>query len=243
MKISELVERTGVPKETIHYYLYYLREGVLRKPRKGGKNSADYSESYVGQIRIIKQLQENYFLPLSVIKKIIRQQQKQSSSEKYSLNFLSEYFRPLDRLIAVPVTGSESFRDVTGLSSKWQAKFEEWGVLGYELREGQPVYNSDDVILAKLIVSMGQLGFGPKDGYKPEDLRVIADFVREREYVKKVQKEFYQTSLGRLSPEEIEEKTIKFTEVMSLFFYHLYRKVIREEYGNVLNRKEGRDNG
>lgn len=238
MKISELVERTGVPKETIHYY---LREGVLRKPRKGGKNSADYNESYVGQIRIIKQLQENYFLPLSVIKKIIRQQQKQSSSEQYSLNFLSEYFRPLDRLIAVPVTGSESFREVTGLSSKWQAKFEEWGVLGYELREGQPVYNSDDVILGKLIVSMGQLGFGPKDGYKPDDLRVIAEFVRE--YVKKVQKEFYQTSLGRLSPEEIEEKTIKFTEVMSLFFYHLYRKVIREEYGNVLNRKEGRDKG
>ena len=105
MKISELAERTRVPKETIHYY---LREGVLRKPRKAGKNIADYNENYVEQIRIIKQLQEHYFLPLSVIKKIIRRHQKQSSSEKYSLNFLSEYFRPLDRLIAAAVTGQRS---------------------------------------------------------------------------------------------------------------------------------------
>jgi DNA-binding transcriptional MerR regulator len=232
MKISELVERTGVPKETIHYY---LREGVLRKPRKGTKNSADYNESYVDQIRIIKKLQEHYFLPLSVIKKIIRQHQKQTSSEKYSFNFLSEYFRPLDRLITVPVTGRDTFREITGLSNKWQTKFEEWGVIGYELRAGEPVYSSDDVILSKLIVGMDQLGFGPKDGYKPEDLRVIADFVRK--YVKRVQKDFYQTSLARLSPEEIEEKTIKFMEVMSLFFYHLYRKVVLEEYGAIFKSK------
>jgi DNA-binding IclR family transcriptional regulator len=33
MKISELVKRTGVPKETIHFY---IREGLLRKPRKSG---------------------------------------------------------------------------------------------------------------------------------------------------------------------------------------------------------------
>ncbi|NNL75879.1 MAG: MerR family DNA-binding transcriptional regulator, partial [Desulfobacterales bacterium] len=31
MKISQLVKRTGVPKETIHFY---IREGLLRKPRK-----------------------------------------------------------------------------------------------------------------------------------------------------------------------------------------------------------------
>ena len=228
MKISELAERTRVPKETIHYY---LREGVLRKPRKTGRNIADYNEDYVEQIRIIKQLQEHYFLPLSVIKKIIRRHRRQSSSEKYSLNFLSEYFRPLDRLIARAVTGRETFRETTGLSAKWLGKFEEWGVIGYEMHEGLPVYAPDDVILGKLIVSMDRLGFGPKDGYNPEDLRTIGDFVRD--YVRRSQRNFYQTSLERLSPEEIEEKSIKFREVMSLFFYHLYRKLVREEYGRV----------
>ena len=57
------------------------------------------------------------------------------------------------------------------------------------------MYAPDDVILGKLIVSMDHLGFGPKDGYNPEDLRVIADFVRD--YVRKSQRNFYQTSLER----------------------------------------------
>ena len=35
MKISQLVKRTGVPNETIHFY---IREGLLRKPRKSSVN-------------------------------------------------------------------------------------------------------------------------------------------------------------------------------------------------------------
>ncbi len=68
MKISELVKITGVSKETIHYY---IREGVLQKSRKTGKNTADYNESHVDQIRTIKALRDNYFLPIPVIKKLI----------------------------------------------------------------------------------------------------------------------------------------------------------------------------
>ena len=135
MKISELAKRTGIPKETIHYY---IREGVLRKPRKTGRNIADYSESYVEQIRIIKGLQDNYFLPLSVIKKIIKHQKTQSLSEKSSFQFLSEYFKPLDRLLTSDITGREAFREATGLSRKWLTKMEEWAVITAEIKDGHP---------------------------------------------------------------------------------------------------------
>ena len=40
MKISELVKQTQVSKETIHYY---IREGLLPRPRKLGKNVAEYT--------------------------------------------------------------------------------------------------------------------------------------------------------------------------------------------------------
>ena len=39
MKIGELVKQTQVSKETIHYY---VREGLLPRPRKLAKNVADY---------------------------------------------------------------------------------------------------------------------------------------------------------------------------------------------------------
>ena len=67
MKIKELTEKTGAPKQTIHYY---LKSGLLPKPRKTGANSAQYSSVHVERIRLIKSLQENFFLPLAVIKKI-----------------------------------------------------------------------------------------------------------------------------------------------------------------------------
>lgn len=38
MKIGDLAQRTRITKETIHYY---IREGLLPKPRKLGRNSAD----------------------------------------------------------------------------------------------------------------------------------------------------------------------------------------------------------
>ena len=73
MKIRDLVERTRVSKETVHYY---IREGLLPKPRKRGRNIADYDESYVERIRMIKELQDNYFLPLSLIKNILKLRKK-----------------------------------------------------------------------------------------------------------------------------------------------------------------------
>ena len=56
MKIKELVERTKVSKETVHYY---IREGLLPKPRKLGRNIADYDERYIDRILLIKEIQDD----------------------------------------------------------------------------------------------------------------------------------------------------------------------------------------
>src|SRR5512143_3769228 len=88
LKIRELVQRTNVSKETIHYY---IRESLLPKPRKRGRNIADYDEGYIDRIRMIKELQDNYFLPLSVIKNILKNQKKSSEGKSF-LRIRSEYF-------------------------------------------------------------------------------------------------------------------------------------------------------
>ena len=100
MKISELVKRTGVPKETIHFY---IREGLLRKPRKSSVNSAEYNESYVDQIQLIKDLRDNYYLPIPEIKKIVKNFKKQSPSDQAVSQFHSKFSRPLDRLLTTEV--------------------------------------------------------------------------------------------------------------------------------------------
>lgn len=74
--------RTQVSKETVHYY---IREGLLPRPPKRGRNIADYNDSYIERIRLIKELQDNYFLPLSVIKKIMKNRGNRQKDNRFSV--------------------------------------------------------------------------------------------------------------------------------------------------------------
>jgi DNA-binding transcriptional MerR regulator len=68
LKISELSEQSGVPVATIHHY---LREGLLPEPVKTSRNMAYYPPEFVERLRVIKQLQEERFMPLKVIRELL----------------------------------------------------------------------------------------------------------------------------------------------------------------------------
>jgi len=225
MKISELMERTGVSKETIHYY---IREGVLGKPRKTGKNTAEYTESHVDQIKTIKSLRENYFLPIPVIKKLIKKQKTRSRSENFSFQFLIENFRPLDQLLFSEVNGRKAFINATGLSEKWLAKMIDWEIVTAENRNQEDFFSQDDVIIGKLIADMDRIGIGPRDGFNPEELKNFTSVLRG--FVAKNLERYMQAGWDKMSREELVKKGSQSTELMSLFFYHIYRKLVREEY-------------
>ena len=230
MKISELIQRTGVSKETIHYY---IREGVLHRPRKTGRNSAEYNESHVERIRTIKALRENYYLPIPVIKKLITKHKKQSGPEKSSFQFLSENVRPIDQLISGEVAGRETFLKTTGLGEKWLAKMEKWGVITPHQRNGQSFYSQDNVIIAKLLVEMDRIGVGPRDGFDPGEIRNFTDMFRQ--LVAKNVARFMELGWDKVPIEERRKKGGESTELMSLFFYHIYRKLVKEEYRRYLD--------
>jgi DNA-binding transcriptional MerR regulator len=238
MKIGEVVKMTGVPKETIHYY---VREGLIPKPRKKGKNVADYTERHIERLRLIKQIQDHFFLPLSLIKKILKRHSK-SPELKSLLQLRSEYFRPLDQLLEAEIVGEEKFRKTTGMGRKWLVKFEKWGVITSELREGQKVYSLDDVIIGKLLVDMDRAGFGPRDGFDPEKVRHYTELFKE--IVLLAHMNYLQTNLDKFSPQENLERGVRGRELMSVFFYHLYRKLIREEaerFSRLMEEKKDSD--
>jgi DNA-binding transcriptional MerR regulator len=71
LKISELAERSGVPVATVRHY---LREGLLPEPVRTSRNMAYYPPEFVERIRVIKQLQEERFMPLRVIRDLLNGQ-------------------------------------------------------------------------------------------------------------------------------------------------------------------------
>ena len=71
LKMKELAEASGVSAGTIKHY---LREGLLGDGNgvvKTSRNMAYYPPEFVERIKLIKQLQEERFMPLKVIKAML----------------------------------------------------------------------------------------------------------------------------------------------------------------------------
>jgi DNA-binding transcriptional MerR regulator len=70
LRMGELARASGVSAATIKHY---LREGLLPEPVKTSRNMAYYPADFVDRIRMIKQLQEERYMPLRVIKDLLEE--------------------------------------------------------------------------------------------------------------------------------------------------------------------------
>jgi DNA-binding transcriptional MerR regulator len=70
LRMGELARASGVSAATIKHY---LREGLLPEPVKTSRNMAYYPTEFVDRIRMIKQLQEERYMPLRVIKDLLEE--------------------------------------------------------------------------------------------------------------------------------------------------------------------------
>ena len=71
-KVSELAEKAGVTKRTIHYY---ISKGLLLPPEGTGINSL-YNDKHLERILLIKKLQAEY-MPLNKIREYILENPKE----------------------------------------------------------------------------------------------------------------------------------------------------------------------
>ena len=177
------------------------------------------------RIRLIKELQDHCFLPLSVIKRVLKYE-KGSPEREWFLQLHTDYFRPWTSFSQQRLVGEEQFRKTTGLGRRWLAKMEEWRIITPEIRNGQKIYSQDDLTLGKVVVDMDRIGLGPKDGFDPEALKVYRDMFRD--IVIMSHRYYWQSGLGKLSPAEHSLRLVQSTDIMGVFFYHLYRKLSRE---------------
>jgi len=228
LKIKELVQRTEISKETIHYY---IREGLLPKPRKRCKNMADYDESYIEKIRRIKELQYNHFLPLAVIKEILKNPKKFAETHP-SLDLQPDDLRPQTPSLPPEVIGEEAYQKATGLKEAWREKLEEWGFLTPKIRDGKKVYLLDEVALGRLIVDLESLDPQAKERSDLGAMKHYRDLLRE--IVILSHRSLIDPALGKLSTDELSRRILQGGEILSLFFYHLSRKLSREEHDRIL---------
>lgn len=183
MRIRELAEATGVSVQTIHYY---LREGLLPPPVKTAPNMAYYGQEHVEDIRLIKDLQEKRYLPLSVIKLVLesKREGKDISQLRDMRLSLEELFRPLGpEEEREPVSLAELVA-MTGLAAATLEVLEEIGVLMPAATLGGKRYDGLDVRVARAAKKLLDAGLAPGDlalyGQYVEALRKEAKVIQEK---------------------------------------------------------------
>ena len=172
LKMSELAERSGVSAGTIKHY---LREGLLPEPVKTSRNMAYYPADFVDRIRLIKQLQEERFMPLRVIKDVIDDNPERAAA-------LVELE---DRILERALAGEEKRISPTEVRRRYDMphevlkRLEELGILSPNSRG----YSPSDVKVVEAISRFRAGGYDERIGFTVYDTlrykRVLQDLVKE----------------------------------------------------------------
>ncbi len=172
LKMSELVEASGVPAATIKHY---LREGLLPEPIKTSRNMAWYRPETVERIALIRRLQDERFMPLKAIRAVL----DEDSDQAVALLEVEDSI--LERALSGERTrtGAAEVRRAYGIPSEALDRLAEIGILTPNSRG----YSPEDVRIIEAISRFRAGGYDEQTGFTVYDTlryrRALEELVRE----------------------------------------------------------------
>jgi DNA-binding transcriptional MerR regulator len=195
LKMRELAEASGVSAGTIKHY---LREGLLPEPVKTSRNMAYYPPEFVDRIRLIKQLQEERFMPLKLIKSML----EEDPDRARALVELED--RILERALAGEQarTSAAELRRRYGVPQEVLDRLAELEVISPNSRG----YGPSDVEIVEAISRFRAGGYDERIGF------TVYDTLRYRSALEQLVKEEVQVLLDRLAGEVDTERAVELIE-------------------------------
>jgi len=172
LRMGELAEAAGVSAGTIKHY---LREGLLPEPVKTSRNMAWYPHEFVERVQLIKQLQEERFLPLKVIKEVLEQGGDAAGGAERLRALIDLEDRVLERALSGQDSRGLSAREVHkryGLPQEALERLEKLGVLTPRVRNGSKRYGPDDVQIIEAVERMRASGYSEALGFTVHDTMI-----------------------------------------------------------------------
>jgi DNA-binding transcriptional MerR regulator len=231
MKMRELEQRSGAGRETIRYY---IREGLLPEPERLARNVANYDESHVERLRTIRKLQEERFLPLDVIKRIL-------DGDPDALSASAAPFPELGSLIAArldvgpaePMTVLAALTDDPVIAAD-AAAFEALGVIRVDRNGAEPMLSRLDAHILALWRDIRRAGYAA-DTFPPE---FVLTYVEGAAKIAEVEvARFYQGLAGRVAQPQAAAMAQSAIETINVLI-GLFR--IRAILDEVAKRSPGR---
>ncbi len=173
--MRELEQATGVGRETIRFY---IREGLLPEPERPKRNVARYSEVHVDRLKAIKKLQQERFLPLNVIKTIVKAQDNQPASGIERFVGLENALYPL--LGDPEKLEPRRLEDVAADTGFTIAEVDELiavGLVNADERDGERWLDSRNARIVTLWRGIRDAGFTEEKGYDAETWSMYGTFL------------------------------------------------------------------
>jgi DNA-binding transcriptional MerR regulator len=168
LRMRELAQAAGVSAGTIKHY---LREGLLPEPVKTSRNMAWYPRDFVERVKLIKQLQEERFLPLKVIREVLSDGDEGEGQER--LRALIELEdRVLERALSGEHAKGLTAREVKrryGLPEEALERLEKLEVLTPKRSNGSKRYGPADVQIIEAVSRMRASGYSEALGFTVYD--------------------------------------------------------------------------
>ncbi len=228
MRMKQLSAESGVPKGTIQFY---IKEGLIPKPYKTHANMAYYNDSHLNSIRLVKELQEKRFLPLSVIKQVVRGGRGGLSvAEIRALTEIDgKLFPNLTENPEVKPVTAKQLSEQTGVSLKDIKKMERARILSPVNKGTRLLYGEDDIRLVECFAKMRQVGFSEEMGWDGEIFSVYRDFLQR--LVEEEAKILMSGVSGKVGVEEltkmVEEGTLILNHIIGLIRKKLIVETVR----------------
>jgi DNA-binding transcriptional MerR regulator len=172
LRMRELAAASGVSAGTIKHY---LREGLLPEPVKTSRNMAYYPPEFVERIKLIKQLQEERFMPLKLIKRTLDRDPERARA----------MVELEDRVLERALAGEETRVSRAELERRYEVPREVLDRLA-ELEVLTPTsrgYSPSDVRIVEAIARFRAGGYDERIGFTVYDTlrykRVLQDLVKE----------------------------------------------------------------
>jgi DNA-binding transcriptional MerR regulator len=222
LKMQELSKQTGVPPGTIRYY---INEGLLPKPIKTHRNMAYYDVSYVGRIKLIKELQEKRYLPLSIIKQMLEQSESSMETEeiKTLLDLEGKLFRNISNLPEFQPPTLQELSARTDASPEFLEELESAGVIS---RGDDGRFDEDSVRIVDILAKLRDAGYNEEAGFGSNHILMYKEMIEV--LARQEVRTFSKAVTGKMSSEEMTEMAETGINLLNAFIGILRKRLILE---------------
>jgi len=222
LKMRELSKLTGVPPGTIRYY---INERLLPRPLKTHRNMAYYDESYVGRIRLIRELQEKRYLPLSIIRQMLEQSDSSMETEeiKTLLELEGKLFKNISSLPEFQPPDIDELSARTGASVEFMEELEQVGIIS---RHDDGRFDEDSVRIIEILVKLRDAGYTEETGFTSEHIKMYKDMIEV--LAKQEVRTFSKAVTGKLSFDEMAEMAETGINLLNTLIGILRKRLILE---------------